>query len=99
MMAQLTKYEQETIFNYNQEEAVASCFTHDAALMRKLDRLAENGEAIITVRQGDGWKEYTFPKKWLKVRPPRKLSDEQRREMANRMKSIRKDDEKHGMAE
>lgn len=98
-MARLTKYEQETIFNYNQEEKTASCFTHDAALIRKLDRLCENGETITVTKEGDGWKEYTFPKSWLKVRPPRKLSDEQRREMANRMKSMRKDNEENGMAE
>lgn len=91
-MAQLTKYEQETIFNYNQEEKTASCYTCDAALIRKLDRLCENGEAITVTREGDGWKEYTFPKSWLKVRPPRKLSDEQRQELSNRMRSMRKED-------
>lgn len=90
-MPKLTKYEQETIFNYNQEEKTASCYTHDPSLIRKLDKLAENDEAIIVVREGDGWKEYNLPKKYLKVRPPRKLSDEQREEMANRMKSMRKD--------
>ncbi len=91
-MAHLTKYEQETIFNYNQEEKTASCFTHDPALIRKLDRLCEKDKAITVTREGDGWREYTFPKSWLKVRPPRKLSDEQRQELANRMKSIRKED-------
>lgn len=91
-MAKLTKYEQETIFNYNQEEKTVSCFTRDPALIRKLDRLCENGEEITVAREGDGCKEYTFPKSWLKVRPPRKLSDEQRQKLANRMKSMRKDD-------
>lgn len=88
----LTRYEQETIFNYNQEETNASCFTHDKSLMRKLDALIEKGEAITVVREGDGWKEYSFPKKCIKVRFPRKLSEEQRQEMANRMKSMRKED-------
>lgn len=91
-MAKLTKYEQETIFNYNQEEKTASCFTCDPALIRKLDRLCEKDEAITVSREGDGCKEYTFPKSWLKVRPPRQLSDEQRQELAERMKSLRKED-------
>ena len=86
----LSKYEQETIINYNQEEPHASCFTYDKALMRKLDNLIEKGEAITLVREGDGWKEYSFPKKCIRVRFPRKLSEEQRQKMANRMKSIRK---------
>ena len=90
-MAKYTKYEQETIFNYNQEEKTASCYTHDPALIRKLDRICEKDEAITVSREGDGWKEYTFPKSWLKVRPPRQLSDEQRQNLANRMKSMRKD--------
>ena len=34
----LTKYEQETIINYNNEEKTASVYTHDKALIRKLDK-------------------------------------------------------------
>ena len=94
----LTKYEQETISNYNQEEKTASCFTYDRALIRKLDEFVRNGEAITVVREGDGWKEYKFPKKCVKVRFPRKLSDEQRREMAERMKRTVRKENDNGMA-
>lgn len=62
----LTKYEQETIINYNQEEKTASCFTHDLALIRKLDEFVRNGEAITVVREGDGWKEYESLRNVLK---------------------------------
>lgn len=94
----LTKYEQETIINYNQEEKTASCFTHDLALIRKLDEFVRNGEAITVVQEGDGWKEYKFPKKCVKVRFPRKLSDEQRQEMAERMKRVMRKENDNGMA-
>lgn len=94
----LTKYEQETIINYNQEEKTASCFTHDLALIHKLDEFVRNGEAITVVREGDGWKEYKFPKKCVKVRFPRKLSDEQRQEMAERMKRAVRKENDNGMA-
>ena len=94
----LTKYEQETIINYNQEEKTASCFTHDPALIRKLDEFVRNGEVITVVREGDGWKEYKFPKKCVKVRFPRKLSDEQRQEMAERMKRAVRKENDNGMA-
>ena len=93
----LTKYEQETIINYNQAEHLASCYTHDKSLMLKLDRLIEKGEAITVVREGDGWKEYKFPKKCVKVRFPRKLSDEQRQEMAERMKRAVRKENNNGM--
>lgn len=87
----VTRYEQETIINYNQEEKTASVYTHDPSLMRKLDTAIENGETVTLKREGDGWKEYEIPKKFVKVRFPRKLSDEQREEMALRMRGLRKE--------
>ena len=51
----MTRYEQETVINYNQEEA--QVYTCNA-----------------------------FPKKWIKVKPLRQLSDEKRSELAERAK-------------
>ncbi len=87
----LSNYERETVITYNQEEKNAVIYTHDPALIRKLDLSAENGEAITLLRQGDGWREYELSKKYIKVRFPRKLSDEQRAELASRMKALRAD--------
>lgn len=78
-----TKYEQETIISYNQEEKVAYCYTHDRALMRRLDELCEKHKEITLVRDDDGVREHTFPKKWIKVRAPKQLSNELREKMAN----------------
>lgn len=48
----LTKYEQETIINYNNEEKTASIFTYDKSLIRKLDkRLAEMAERMKAARE------------------------------------------------
>ena len=48
----LTKYEQETIINYNNEEKTASVFTYDKSLIRKLDkRLAEMPDMKL-IRRG-----------------------------------------------
>jgi hypothetical protein len=55
----LTKYEMETI-----------CYTMDRALIRRLDILAEKHKEITLLRSGEGMREYTFPKKWIKVRAP-----------------------------
>jgi hypothetical protein len=35
----LSKLEQETIINYNNAEKTASCYTMDASLIRRLDKL------------------------------------------------------------
>lgn len=85
----LTKYEQETIINYNNEEKTASIFTYDKSLIRKLDkRLAEMLDMKL-IRRGEDFAEYSLPKKWIKVAFPRQYSDEQRAEMAERMKAAR----------
>lgn len=81
---ELSKYEQETIINYNQEVKTASCYTHDRALMRKLDALCNLSSEIVVSKPGCVSREYTFPKKWLKIRPPRQLSEKSRQEMAQR---------------
>lgn len=85
----LTKYEQETIINYNNEEKTASVFTYDKSLIRKLDkRLGEMADMKL-IRRGEDFAEYSLPKKWIKVAFPRQYSDEQRAEMAERMKAAR----------
>ena len=71
----LTKYEQETIINYNNEEKTASIFTYDKSLIRKLDkRLAEMSDMEL-IRRGEDFAEYSLPKKWIKVAFPRQYSD------------------------
>lgn len=85
----LTKYEQETIINYNNEEKTASIFTYDKSLIRKLDkRLAEMPDMRL-IRKDEDFAEYSLPKKWIKVAFPRQYSDEQRAEMAERMRAAR----------
>lgn len=85
----LTNYERETIFIYNQAERECILCTHDPALVRKMDKFIENGEAITTIASEDGYREYSFTKKAIKVRFPKKLTDEKRAELAARMKAAR----------
>ncbi len=76
-----SKYEQETIINYNQEEKTASCYTFDPALIRRLDKLCEMSDEIYRIRDcciGDSAIEYVFPKKWVRIRPPRQMSEAQK---------------------
>lgn len=83
----LSAYERETIINYNQEEKVAYCFTYDKVLIRRLDKLCEISSEIIVKKTGDGCKEYTFPRKWIKVKIPRQLSSEKRKELQDRARA------------
>ena len=76
----LSKYEKETIINFNEAEKVASVYTHNKALKRKLAALTEQypDECIIMSTNHDAMGiEYIVPKRWIKVSPPRKTSESQ----------------------
>ena len=81
-MVNIPKEERETIITYNEAEAVASVYTMNGALIRKLEGLVESrpGEARRVKTYPDGAQEYEVPKKWIRVQPPRVLTDEQRRQ-------------------
>lgn len=82
----LTNYERETIINYNEEEATASVYTHNRALINKLKGLVK--EYNLEVEQLESAYEFTVPKKWIKVKPPRKVSAENREKMSQRAKKM-----------
>ena len=82
----LSRYEKETIINYNETDGPASVYTFNAALQRKLDKLAQTSpnEVKCVNCSPEKCKEYLVPKNWVKVSPPRKFSDSTREKMAER---------------
>ena len=76
----LSKIEQETIFLWNEAEAAASVYTHNAALKERLSALCRDHPAQVrqTADNGRGGLTFELPKKWLRVVPPRVLSPAQR---------------------
>lgn len=88
----LSLYEQETIINFNEADSTASVYTHNRALIRKLDKLAEErpGDCHREKTSHDGKAvDYIVPKAWVKIRPKRVLTDEQKEERRrNALKSI-----------
>ena len=75
----LTRAERETIILYNEEEQTAEVYTCNEAMKRKLTKLHEDGtEGITFVRSDEYNVTYTVPKKWVKINPPRILSEAQR---------------------
>jgi hypothetical protein len=69
---ELSKYEQETIINYNEGEGTASIYTHDKKLREKLEALAlKYPDKIIPERTfPDGAVDYTVPKRCVSIREP-----------------------------
>ena len=85
----LSRYEQETIVNYNAGEQIATLYTRDKAVMRKLDTLVSSfPDTYSLTGQDEVSKTYSFPKSHVSYRKPRKLSEEQRKKAKEQMKKI-----------
>ena len=85
----LTRYEQETIINFNAEEKTATLYTPDPAVMRNLDSLVtEYPDTFKRVGETDIDKTYEMPKSAVTYRKPRHLSEEQREASRRRIESI-----------
>ena len=75
----LSRYEQETIINYNAEEQTATVYTRDKTVMRKLDKLVSDfPDTYKLIDQTNIDKTYSMPKSHVNYRKPRNISDEQR---------------------
>ena len=85
-MSKLTKYEQETIINFNAGESEAVVFTRDKAVIRKLDALVtEFTEVYKCIGETDIDKTYSMPKQYVSYRKPRRLSTERREQIKKQM--------------
>ena len=86
----ITRYEQETIINFNAGEQTATLYTRDPAVMRKIDALViEYPEHYRLIDETDIDKTYEMPKYFVSYRKPRRLSDEQREAARTRAKALR----------
>ena len=75
----LSRYEQESILNYNAGERTAILYTRDKVVMRKLDTLvADFPDTYKLTGQDEVSKTYSFPKSHVSYRKPRTVSTEQR---------------------
>lgn len=78
---ELSLYERETIINFNEGEPTACIYTHNKALRRRLDELARQRPEdcqVDRVGHEGAAVDYTIPKAWVKIRPPRVASEAQK---------------------
>lgn len=87
----LLKIEQEVTINFNLEEDVAVVDCRNPVWMRKMDKLLEQcpNEVRVIAETEDG-RTYEVPKDFINVKPriKRNMSEEQRRILAERMRSF-----------
>ncbi len=84
MRRRLSNYEQETIINFNKDEAIAHIFTYEKTWQQHLEKRLG---LKPTMDNGFGGKEYEIDKK--RIRPPRapvRLSAEARAKLADRLR-------------
>ena len=80
-------YERETIINYNEVDHRASVYTCNAALARKLATYTrERPDDCTLLRSDEDAVEYLVPKRWIRIRPPRAVSDEAKEAARQRMR-------------
>ena len=85
----LTKYEQETIINFNNDEQEASIYTASPQMMRKLDALAAAyPEHYQVVEQTEVSKTYSCEKHLINLRKPRKVNEEHSQWARQRMQEM-----------
>ena len=88
----LTRYEQETVINFNAEEKMATLYTRDPAIMRKVDALViDYPDTFKCIGETDIDKTYEMPKSAVTYRKPRRISDDRRKQICEAMKKINED--------
>lgn len=83
----MTRYEQETVINFNAGEKNATLYTRDPAVIRKVDALVtEFPDTFKCINETDIDKTYEMPKTSVTYRKPRKISEAQRNAVRKRMR-------------
>ena len=77
----LSRLEQETVINFNEVENTARVYTHNKSLIRKLDRLAHERPGECHRRKEGKIADCIIPKGWVKISPPRRLSESQKEQL------------------
>lgn len=81
----LTKAETETTIVYDDAHPTATVYTCNTALKRRLSAIAD----IKIIAQDACSIMFEVPKKWVKIRPPRIMSDEQKAAASERLRGVR----------
>ena len=86
----LTAFVRETIINYNEETSTTSIYTCSPPLMRRMDEKVEKfPEYFKLVKEDEYSKTYQCDKKYVSIRNPKILTQEQKDEISNRLSKAR----------
>jgi len=87
----LTRYERETIINFNEEDDDVSVYTRSKTMMTKMDKLVKKFPDTFKINEEfEEGREYICHKKYVSIRPPRALSDKHKTQLSQRFKNTLK---------
>ena len=90
MAYQYSRYEQETIILFNEEQKTAAVETYNMKMKNKLIQMATDKPEQVQITLDDGQRiKAIIPKKWIRVSSPKIMSEEQRKIASERMANIR----------
>lgn len=82
--------ERETIILFNEAEPTAEIEAHNPAMKRRLEAMRGERPEDITLVRRDGCADcYIFPKRWVKIIPPRRATEKQREHLAQARAKIK----------
>ena len=85
----LTRYEQETIINFNAQDQMATLYTRDPAVMRKVDALViEYSDTFKCIGETDIDKTCSMPKSRISYRKSRRISEDKREQARKAMNRL-----------
>jgi hypothetical protein len=88
-MRRLSAEERETIILFNEAATTAEIEVYSPAMRRRLAALLrERPQDVSLVGHGEQSDRYTFPKKWIRIAPPRKATQRQQEHLADARKRI-----------
>lgn len=95
-----SKYERETVIIGNDAENVVNISTYQAVWRRRLLKLAEaRPDDVKILKQDEDYLEVEVPKRFLKITPPRFISDEQREASRQRLLEYRERQKNNSLSE
>lgn len=91
-MSQYSKEEKETYMNTTEADKTATLYSNSRNWIDRMKRLAaEYPDQVTLEREDENGASFIFPKSWMKVRPPRQVSEEQRQQAAERLLKYRRE--------
>ena len=89
-MYRLSAHERETVILFNEAEATAEIEAYNPTMKKRLEAIQQEHPESITLVRSDKYADtYTFPKKWVKIIPPRRATEKQRRHLEQARANIK----------